>query len=43
MTWRLRIYEVLATPAHIWLWVCGCLCGYKFSCGPVYDPDDPIG
>lgn len=34
MSWRLRIYEILATPAHAWLWLCAKICGFEFECGP---------
>ena len=37
MTLRLRVYEFLATPAHLWLWCCGRLMGWRFECGPVDD------
>lgn len=40
MTLRLRIYEFLATPAHIWLWACARLVGGRFECGPVSDPSE---
>jgi hypothetical protein len=39
MTVRLRIYEFLATPAHIWLWICARLVGGRFECGPAIDAD----
>jgi hypothetical protein len=39
MSWRLRIYEVLATPADGWLWHCPKVCGFEFECGPNDDPD----
>ena len=42
MTWRLRIYEFLATPAHIWLWLVARLVGARFECGPVSDPDEVL-
>ena len=35
MTLRLKIFEFLAMPAHIWLWVCAKLVGMTFTCGPV--------
>lgn len=31
MTLRLRIYEFLATPAHIWLMCMARLCGMRFE------------
>ena len=40
MTFRLRIYEFLATPAHIWLWCCARICGGHFECGPVVNDGD---
>ena len=43
MTLRLRIYEILAFPAHMWLHVVVRLCDGKFECGPVDHPDDPLG
>ena len=42
MTWRLRIYEFLATPAHIWLWLVARLVGCRFECGPVHDADEAL-
>lgn len=33
--WRVRLYEFLAAPAHIWLWLCARICGGRFECGPV--------
>lgn len=42
MTVRLRIYEFLATPAHLWLWVCAKLVGGEFKCAPVHDPDEAL-
>ena len=39
MTWRLRIFEFLAVPAHGWLWVCAKLVRLDFTCGPVEDED----
>ena len=41
MTNRLRIYEFLAAPAHVWLMVCTRLCGGRFECSPVKDKGDP--
>lgn len=38
-TARLKIYEFLATPAHLWLWICARLVGAQFSCGPVEHQD----
>lgn len=40
MTWRLRIYEFLATPAHIWLWLVARLVGGRFECGPVVGDEE---
>ena len=37
--WQLRIYEVLAMPAHAWLWLCAKLVGCTFTCGPVNDDE----
>jgi hypothetical protein len=28
--WRVRLYEFLAAPAHIWLWVCARIVGGRF-------------
>ena len=37
MIWQLRIFEFLAIPAHLWLWICAQLVGLRFECGPVDD------
>ena len=37
---KLRLYEFLAFPAHVWLWVAARLSGGRFTCGPVDDDDD---
>ena len=42
VTFRLRVYQFLALPAHAWLWVSARLCGMRFECGPVSDPADPL-
>lgn len=42
MTFRLWVFEILATPAHAWLWLCAGLVGLEFRCGPVDDPSDPL-
>ncbi len=42
MTNKLRLYEFLATPAHVWLWVVARIVGGKFECGPVNDPGDEL-
>ncbi|KKK84300.1 hypothetical protein LCGC14_2784720, partial [marine sediment metagenome] len=32
VTWpRLKLYEFLATPAHLWLWVVARICGGSFT------------
>lgn len=36
----LRIYEFIAAPAHLWLWVCAKLVGWEFTCGPVEEIED---
>jgi len=43
MTIRVRIYEFLATPAHLWLSLCAWLTGLTFECGPVTDEDEELG
>lgn len=40
---RVRIFEFLATPAHLWLWVCARIVGWSFTCGPVDEDDDDGG
>ena len=35
MSFKLRVYDFLAAPAHLWLWCCGRLMGWRFECGPV--------
>jgi hypothetical protein len=32
---RVRLYEFLGAPAHLWLWLCARICGGQFSCGRV--------
>ena len=41
MTLRLMIFEFLAAPAHLWLWIVAGLCGYTFEFGPVFEDEDP--
>lgn len=36
---RLALYEFLAAPAHLWLWLVAYLCGGRFSCGRVKDDE----
>ena len=41
---KLFIYEFLAAPAHMWLWVVGRLFGMRFECapgGPWSEGDNP--
>ncbi|KKL07270.1 hypothetical protein LCGC14_1543480, partial [marine sediment metagenome] len=33
------LYEFLATPAHLWLWVVARICGGSFTYGPVSDDE----
>ena len=28
---RFKLYEFLAAPAHIWLWLCARVCGMRFE------------
>lgn len=37
--WQLIFYEFIATPAHLWLWVCAKMVGAEFECGPVDEED----
>lgn len=37
---RLKIYEFLAAPAHVWLWIVARLVGGRFECGPVKEEED---
>ena len=37
---RRWMFDVLAAPAHAWLWICARLCGSTFEYGPVEDDDD---
>ena len=30
----LSMFEILAGPAHVWLWICAKLCGGTFEHGP---------
>lgn len=36
---RLSVYEFLAAPAHLWLWLCARLVGGTFECGPVTEDE----
>ncbi len=42
MTIRLQIFEIIAIPAHAWLWVCAKLVGLEFRCGPVSNKDEEL-
>ena len=33
------MFEILAGPAHVWLWICATLCGGTFEHGPVDEED----
>jgi hypothetical protein len=35
LSWRIRIYEFLAAPAHAWLHVCAALVGIRLMFGPI--------
>ena len=37
---RLKIFEFLATPAHVWLWLVAKVCGWDFNYGFYYDDED---
>lgn len=37
---KMHIFEFIATPAHLWLWVCAKIVGWTFVCGPVEDFED---
>ena len=39
MTLKLRLFEILATPAHLWLWIVAKICGMEFTCGPANDEE----
>lgn len=36
------MFEILAGPAHLWLWIVARLCGGSFEHGPVDDEGDWI-
>ena len=40
---NVKLYEFLAAPAHIWLWVCAKICGGTFTCGRVEEDDEENG
>lgn len=42
MSYRMRIYEFIAAPAHAWLWLCGRLVGWSFEFGPTDEKGDFI-
>ena len=33
-SWRIRLYEFLAAPAHLWLLLCAMLAGIRVKFGP---------
>ena len=35
------MFEILALPAHLWLWICAKLCGGTFEHGPGDEIDWP--
>jgi len=39
MPLRLRIFEFLALPAHVWISLAARLCGMRFECGPADSHD----
>ena len=42
MTLKLRIFDFLATPGHLWLYLVAKICGLDFTFGPV-DEDGNFG
>ena len=36
---RMRIFEFLALPAHVWLWLVARLVGGRFECGPIEEDE----
>ena len=34
-TWRIRVYEFLAAPAHAWLMICAAILGLRLKFGPI--------
>lgn len=42
-SWRIRLYEFLAAPAHLWLLLCAALAGIHLKFGPTDPmPTDPM-
>lgn len=41
MSKRAVIFEILATPAHLWLWCCARLVGWSIEFGPASEMDQP--
>ena len=42
MTLRLKIWELLVYPAHVWMWIISRMLGYTFEYGAVDHPDDEL-
>ena len=42
MTLRLKIWETLVYPAHVWMWIISRMLGYTFEYGAVDHPDDEL-
>ncbi|MDE2759234.1 MAG: hypothetical protein OXH90_02895 [Paracoccaceae bacterium] len=42
MTLRLKIWELLVYPAHVWMWLVSKMLGYDFKYGAVHHKDDEL-
>ena len=40
---RLKVFEFLALPGHVWIYLCALIVGYEFTCGAVSGKDGEIG
>ena len=43
LTVRLRIFQLIAFPGHVWVWIAARLCGMDFSCEPVRGDEEDTG
>lgn len=40
LMFRMSLFEFLAAPGHLWIWVCAKLCGGTLEFGPIEDVED---
>ena len=40
MTFRLKVYDFLTTPAHVYLWCVARVLGFNYVYGPVHEDEE---